>query len=154
MNTHTYAELQVSHSAYQEIYRLLKQAGYEHAFDPDTGAIDMHGIGLVSAAEAQAVPVMGPAVAITDAGKIMQLVWAYGDAMYQHGRCRNDNDECPHYSEAQDVLAMFEPLLTNPTSITSAELSRIAQLMKNERDDEAYDALLDVIAAIAKETGK
>jgi len=71
------------------------------------------------------LPVMGPAVAITDAGKIMQLVWAYGDAMYQHGRGRNDNDECPHYSEAQDVLAMFEPLLTNPTSITAAELEAL-----------------------------
>ncbi len=44
MATHTYVELPVSASCYDEIKRLLMEAGYDHAFDGD--AIDMHGIGL------------------------------------------------------------------------------------------------------------
>jgi hypothetical protein len=42
--THTFAELEVSEQAYLEIYTLLAEAGYHHAFID--GAIDMHGIGL------------------------------------------------------------------------------------------------------------
>jgi hypothetical protein len=42
--THTFAELEVSEAAYLEIYTLLAQAGYHHAFID--GAIDMHGIAL------------------------------------------------------------------------------------------------------------
>lgn len=44
--TYTYAELEVSPEAYDEIAAKLKAAGYDHAFMSD-GAIDMHGIGLV-----------------------------------------------------------------------------------------------------------
>lgn len=44
--THTFAELEVSPAAYDEIRGLLEAAGYQHAF-LDGGAIDMHGIGLV-----------------------------------------------------------------------------------------------------------
>lgn len=43
--THTFATLQVSAEAYDEIADKLKGAGYGHAFVDD--AIDMHGIGLV-----------------------------------------------------------------------------------------------------------
>lgn len=42
--THTFVELEVSREAYLEIYRLLAEAGYHHAFIE--GAIDMHGIAL------------------------------------------------------------------------------------------------------------
>lgn len=42
--THTFAELQVSAEAYDEIAALLRAAGYDHAFVD--GVIDMHGIGL------------------------------------------------------------------------------------------------------------
>lgn len=45
--THTYAGLEISQSAYDEIAGKLRDAGYDHAFDADTGAIDMHGIGLL-----------------------------------------------------------------------------------------------------------
>jgi hypothetical protein len=38
--------LEVSDSCYDEIRRLLKAAGYTHAFGQD-GSIDMHGIALV-----------------------------------------------------------------------------------------------------------
>lgn len=46
--THTYATLEVSHAAYNEVEKLLRAAGYGHAFMPD-GAIDMHGIALTKA---------------------------------------------------------------------------------------------------------
>jgi hypothetical protein len=42
--THTFAELEVSEQAYLEIYTLLSEAGYHHAFI--NGAIDMKGIAL------------------------------------------------------------------------------------------------------------
>jgi hypothetical protein len=42
--THTFAELAVSEEAYHEIYTLLNEAGYHHAFID--GAIDMNGITL------------------------------------------------------------------------------------------------------------
>jgi hypothetical protein len=49
--THTYATLEVSRAAYDEIASKLREAGYDHVFIPDRiGAaptIDMHGIGLV-----------------------------------------------------------------------------------------------------------
>lgn len=43
--THTYATLEISKPAYEEIRSKLKEAGYEHAFHDD-GLIDMHGIGI------------------------------------------------------------------------------------------------------------
>jgi hypothetical protein len=48
--THTYAKLAVSMSTYEEIYKLLEEAGYQHCFIQDSNdepVIDMQGIGLV-----------------------------------------------------------------------------------------------------------
>lgn len=71
--THTFAELEVSAAAYDEIAAKLREAGYDHAFT-DEGAIDMHGIGLVreqdsqrassSAGSADAVSPATPAAAV------------------------------------------------------------------------------------------
>lgn len=47
--THTYAALEVTPAVYDEIAQKLRDADYHHAFDEQTGAIDMHGIGLVRA---------------------------------------------------------------------------------------------------------
>jgi len=47
--THTFAELEVSAAAYDEIAAKLRAAGYDHAFV--NGAIDMHGIGLTRGPE-------------------------------------------------------------------------------------------------------
>jgi hypothetical protein len=50
--THTYAVLEVSSAAYQEIKEKLDKAGYAHAFhrDDEHGiVIDMHGIALAEA---------------------------------------------------------------------------------------------------------
>ena len=47
--THSFAELEVSELAYNEIKRKLKEAGYEHAFIE--GAIDMKGIALTKQEE-------------------------------------------------------------------------------------------------------
>lgn len=44
--THTYALLEVSRPAYEEIQAKLIEAGYDHAINKD-GEIDMHGIALV-----------------------------------------------------------------------------------------------------------
>lgn len=44
--SHTYALLEVSSAAYDEVRAKLSEAGYSHAF-ADDGAIDMHGIALV-----------------------------------------------------------------------------------------------------------
>lgn len=49
--THTYAELEVSAAAYDEIAGKLRAAGYDHAFHD--GTIDMHGIGLTRAGDFQ-----------------------------------------------------------------------------------------------------
>jgi len=43
--THTFAVLEVSKAAYDEIATKLRAAGYDHAFVADD-QIDMHGIGL------------------------------------------------------------------------------------------------------------
>ena len=46
--TYTYAILEVSKEAYEEIAAKLNAAGYQHAFHEDAGreVIDMHGIAL------------------------------------------------------------------------------------------------------------
>lgn len=44
--SHTYALLELSYKAYQEIFEKMKAAGYDHAFGYD-GEIDMHGIAIV-----------------------------------------------------------------------------------------------------------
>jgi hypothetical protein len=49
--THTYVTLEVSASAYDEIAAKLREAEYDHVFDAEEGAIDMHGIGLVKSPE-------------------------------------------------------------------------------------------------------
>ena len=53
--THTYAVLEVSHAAFVEIAAKLRQAGYNHAFQPEDGKllIDMNGIALVSEKDVQ-----------------------------------------------------------------------------------------------------
>lgn len=43
--THTYAELEVSAAAYDEIAAKMREAAYDHVFNED-GTIDMHGIRL------------------------------------------------------------------------------------------------------------
>lgn len=58
--THTYAELELSQAAYDEIAGKLRAAGYDHAFmtgEDANGppAIDMHGIGVTRAASAAQV---------------------------------------------------------------------------------------------------
>ena len=45
--THTYAVLEISDAAYQEIATMLRSAGYDHAF-MDNGKIDMHGLAVAS----------------------------------------------------------------------------------------------------------
>ena len=45
--THTYAKLAVPEHIYDYIRKRLQDAGYEHAFQPN-GAIDMHGVAIVS----------------------------------------------------------------------------------------------------------
>ena len=53
--TYTYVLLDVSESAYNEIYQKLKDAGYDHCFDESdcrSGiVIDMHGIALTKDTE-------------------------------------------------------------------------------------------------------
>lgn len=49
--TYTYAILEISDAAYQEIKQKLTDAGYEHAFHEDV--IDMHGIAVKSSTPAK-----------------------------------------------------------------------------------------------------
>lgn len=44
--THTYAIAPVSKATFDEVAKVLKDAGYDHAFDTREGTIDMHGIAL------------------------------------------------------------------------------------------------------------
>lgn len=48
--THTFAVLELSQSAYLEIRKLLEDAGYQHAFTTSDGrpVIDMQGIAVAS----------------------------------------------------------------------------------------------------------
>lgn len=50
--THTYAELGVTPTTWMEVADKLIAAGYEHAFHKDGTVIDMHGIAIVSDADA------------------------------------------------------------------------------------------------------
>ena len=43
--SHTYATLPVTPSTFEEIFKKLKEAGYDHALEE--GLIDMHGIARV-----------------------------------------------------------------------------------------------------------
>jgi hypothetical protein len=52
--THTYAVLEISRKAYDEIHAKLEDAGYQHAFiheDEGRDVIDMHGIAVKAARE-------------------------------------------------------------------------------------------------------
>ena len=44
--THTVSTLEISDSAFNEIKKLLLDAGYDHVFLDNEELIDMHGIGL------------------------------------------------------------------------------------------------------------
>lgn len=59
-STHTYALLELSPAAYDEIAGKLRAAGYHHAFND--GVIDMHGIGIASE---KAKPVTAPRLCVT-----------------------------------------------------------------------------------------
>lgn len=48
-HTHTYAALEVSAAAYDEIAAKLRAAEYHHAFDTEEGVIDMNGLALLRA---------------------------------------------------------------------------------------------------------
>lgn len=57
--THTYAILEISVEAYNEIRDKLKNAGYQHAFHEESRGefvIDMHGIALKATAAKQVKP--------------------------------------------------------------------------------------------------
>lgn len=48
-STYTYAVLEISDAAFEEIAKLLKDAGYDHAFHKERNGhivIDMHGIAV------------------------------------------------------------------------------------------------------------
>lgn len=48
--TYTYVLMELSQAAYDEIAGKMRAAGYDHAFGSD-GAIDMHGLAIVPAAQ-------------------------------------------------------------------------------------------------------
>jgi hypothetical protein len=57
--THTYAVLEISAAAYNEIKAKLEAAGYDHAFhenDRHGEVIDMHGIAVAPPASVEAEP--------------------------------------------------------------------------------------------------
>lgn len=83
------------------------------------------------------LPAGGEAV---DAAAVMNLVWEYGDAMYEHGRSRQDDDECPEYSRATDALAKLRPLLTKPAPVSAGEaVDEIMELV------DQYGRLMDQV---------
>lgn len=53
--THTYAVLEISEAAFQEISQKLRLAGYEHLFGRD-GEVDMQGIALKAQTKEQHEP--------------------------------------------------------------------------------------------------
>lgn len=48
--THTYAQLEISRAAYDEIATKLREAGYDHCFIGEDGMIAMQGIAVIPAA--------------------------------------------------------------------------------------------------------
>lgn len=89
--TRTYAELEISRAAYEEIAKKLRAAGYDHVFLPSSPqpdaheTIDMHGIALVCAPEKTAPPI-DPQL-LDDTRKLL------GKKPYNHPSnfCWNDN---------------------------------------------------------------
>ena len=53
--TYTYALMEVSQDAWDEVAAKLKEAGYDHAFH-EGGALDMHGVALVPSGALQRAP--------------------------------------------------------------------------------------------------
>lgn len=73
--SHTYALLEVSAEAYDEIAAKLREAGYDHAFGEE-GEIDMHGLALTRGSQ-QRPPTAG----------------ACGGQLDRHGRTNKNGTE-------------------------------------------------------------
>lgn len=73
--THTVADLPVSGATYHEIASKLRAAGYGHAFDPRTHAIDMTGIALVMSTDPDlGLDVKGAAESLVETATAQGLV--------------------------------------------------------------------------------
>jgi len=82
--THTYAVLEVSRETYDEVYLLLTNAGYQHAFvtDDRPPVIDMQGIALHSKAQTKD----GPLLQCIDCKNTESPAGAMA-RQFNHGRC-------------------------------------------------------------------
>lgn len=69
--TRTYVEMELSPSSYDEIAQKMREADYGHAFLSGVfgGAIDMHGLAIVRAAEESAI-VAGSVTLSPDTAKL------------------------------------------------------------------------------------
>ena len=70
-STYTYSTLEVSDFVYNEITRAIAFASHEHRIDSETGAIDMHGIGLVHSPRNSAL--LSDNLAVDDAQGVLTL---------------------------------------------------------------------------------
>ena len=136
--THTYATLEVSAAAYDEIADKLKHAGYAHAFMREVGArpeqpetIDMHGIGLVRAVAYGETPASQSAIA-TNHDRVVQLAHDMASYVHHSGYPRYDGG----HSEP-------EAQCTHPdcAAVRAAQLKTTdyAQYLKNFPNDEPRD---------------
>lgn len=58
-STHTFAVLELSKAAWEEISTKLRAAGYDHAFSLDGKTIDMHGIGVEAEEKEPVIQMVG-----------------------------------------------------------------------------------------------
>jgi hypothetical protein len=122
--THTFAELEVSPTTYDEIRQKLEDAGYQHAFVDS--AIDMHGIGLTRASGT--IPPLGAARLREIEDRIADL----DRRLRPHrsaGRCPMTGGE-----DCCDTLVVELRTLQEAHTIIAALLARLEQFEGEARD--------------------
>jgi len=102
--THTYAELELSPAAYDEIAGKLKEAGYDHVF-MDDGTIDMQGIGVTREDVARSS-------AETSEAKLLESVNIFEAAYWKAWREHNGTE--PGAARVAGVEALVKVLSAPP----------------------------------------
>lgn len=82
-HTHTFAKLEVTAAAYDEIAGKLREAGYDHVFIDD--AIDMHGIGLTRMPETASEREKFP-LSLEERADLQRQIRATGTITYDSAR--------------------------------------------------------------------
>lgn len=118
-STHTFAELEVSAAAYDEIAGKLREAGYDHAFNE--GAIDMHGIGVTRSAEQGASKAL---VTAPENPTLDDLI-----TFYSEGNFRSGVTVRVPYRATREALERLRAVHEPPAALTMDQIERLCSLL-------------------------